>query len=680
MKQNYSFKALLSGLLLASSGIAQAQCLHPLTYAAAASTSNWYSGFVGERFLVTYPSIIAGDKIFTTPNNGSGATGTWAGFPGAGGCVPLTVPYDTLINYPSDSCITSLPITIDMTGKVALVYRGAGVQFGVKALAAQTAGAVACVIVNNVPGGAVGMAAGTSGASVTIPVFMVSQADGDAMNNQLNEGIPVTINVFNWSAGNVNDLGFVDGGLAQWHNGAIPAYELQAGGDPIPYRGFDGAFVANFGSADASNVWLSATTSFTPTGGSTVQIHKDSVMLASFPQTDSIWAMYCPQYNLGSSITGNGIINVTYNVTSTATGWIDQFPFDNTASYQVYVTDNVYCKGRWDAANSRPFCTFYTGAGTNSAGTYDPYLWGPSYYVKQSRYANNSTMSLVAGTSTGVDYIIPGGSLNIYLFQWIDGWTNTVTGSTFPLDSIMQNGEFDLQGMAVINFDGATDSSFKFYNATYGDSTGNPANIMLDSNSWYWVAAEMEQSGSTNYSLGCDGVNNGYPRLLGRDTFNSYLEYYAPLWSAGDKSTSTNNLYTYSSYDCSIVPFGGTSYVTSIDSVVFANEKGLIPNISLATSPFATKTQNVKPVFAEFSVFPVPTATTLNVTLGLDKVAPQVTYRVLNTSGQVVSIETHSNVQNDTYAFSVEKLANGNYYMVVNANGKAMFKKFTVMH
>ena len=628
--------------------------------------------------MVTSPSLIAGDKGFTTPNKGDGATGTWAGFPGAAGCVPLIAPYDTLINYPSDSCIIN-PITISMTGRVALVYRGAGVQFGSKALAAQTAGAVACVIVNNVDGGPVGMAAGTSGASVTIPVFMVSKADGDAMNAQLNEGTPVVINVFNWSAGNATDLGLVDGGMAQWHNGAIPAYELQAGGDPMAYRGLDGAFVANFGSADATNVWLKSTTTFTPTGGAAVQIHRDSVTLASFPQTDSIWAMYAPQYNMESSITGTGILNVTYNVSSSATGWVDQFPFDNTASYQVNVTDNVYCKGRWDAANSRPFCTFYTGAGTNSSGTYDPYLWGPSYYVKQSRYANNSTLSLVAGTSSGVDYVIPGGTLNIYLFQWIDGYTNTATSSTFPMDSIMQNGEFALQGMAVINFNGTTDSSFQFYNAIYGDSIGNPANILLDSNAWYWVAAEMEQSGTTNYSIGCDGVNNGYPRLLGRDTFNNYLEYYAPLWTGGDKATSSNNLYTCSNYDCSIVPFGGTSLVTSIDSVIFPNEKGLIPNISLATSPFATKTENVKPAFAEFNLFPVPASTTINVTLGLDKVASQVTYRVMNNSGQIVSIENHSNVQNDQYSFNVEKLANGNYYMIVNANGKAMFKKFTVL-
>ena len=673
MKKNYLFKTLLSGLIIASGTFANAQCVHPISYSAGAGGSSFYNAYVGERFEITNPPAIAGDKIFTTPNDGSGATGSWGGFPGTGSASAIVNA--PMIAYPSDSCVTSAPVTIDMTGKVALVYRGAGVQFGTKALRCMNAGAIACVIVNNVGGGPVGMAAGTDGASVTIPVFMVSKADGDLMDQQLDAGTTVSLTVVNWGQGLVNDLGFVSRGIAQWHNGAIPAYELTAGGDPLAYRGFDGAYIGNFGSATATNVKLTAATSFTPTGGSATVVHTDSVTLASFPQTDSIWAMFCPQYNLGQYVTGTGTINVNYNLS--AAGFIDQFPFDNSTSYSVQVTDNIYTKGRWDAVNNEPVTTFYTGTGLNTAGSYDPYLWGPSFYINKSRYANNSMFSIVVGTSTGVDYVIPSSSVNIYLFKWVDGVTNGTV--TYPMDSMMQNGEFLLQGMGTVTFNGTTDSSFKYYTVYYGDSAGNYYNVLLDSNSWYWVAAEMPQSGTTNYSIGCDGVNNGYPRLYGRDTFDHYLEYYSPLWSSGDKSTSTYNMYAYSNYDCSIVPFGGTSLVTSLDSVIFSNEKGLIPNISLATSPYLLNTPTVKQVFAEFTLYPNPATQYITANVGFDNTVKDVTYKVMNTSGKVISSETHTNVQNEKYTFATDKLANGVYYMIVTADGKSMFKKFTVI-
>lgn len=667
---------MLSGLILASGSYAQAQCIHPLTYSGGAGGNlYYYPGYVGERFVVTYPPQIAGEKVYTTPNTGSGATGTWGGYSN------ILAPTDTVIMCPSDSMVTTTPIPIDMTGKVAVVYRGGAIEFGAKALACQVANAVACVIVNNVDGGPVGMAAGSVGTSVTIPVFMISKSDGYAIDSMVNMGIPVTINVMNWSQGNVNDLGIVSGGLAQWHNGAIPAYELSAGGNPMAYMGFDGAYVANFGTADAANVTLTATTSWTPTDGSTSIIHKDSVSLAAFPQTDSIWAMYCQQYNLEAAMgslssSPTGILNVDFSVNQA--GVVDQFPYDNVASYQVNVTDNVYTKGRWDAAHHRPFCTFYTGPNTNSGGTYDNYVWGPSFYVKTSRIADSSTFSLVtAATSSGLVWNIPAGSsTNIYLFNWVDG---SYTGQ--PADSFMQNDEMILQGMGTYNYNGTTDSSFQFFSVAYTDSNGNnPGTIRLDSNSWYWIGAEMPQSGTTSYAIGCDGVNNGFPRMYGRDTFDNYLEYYAPLWSSGSRSSEGSTMLSYYNYFDAIVPFGGTYFVTSLDSTMFGNEKGLIPNVSLSTKMWPTAATTVKPNLNNLSVFPIPANEVVNVNLSLETMAKQVTYKILSTNGQIVSSEVHANVLNDNYSYNTNKLAPGVYYVIVIADQKSMFRKFTVMH
>jgi len=64
-----------------------------------------------------------------------------------------------------------------MQGKIALVRRG-DCQFGTKAMRAQEAGAVACIIINDEPGVFV-MSPGEDGDNVTIPVFMIPQSQGN---------------------------------------------------------------------------------------------------------------------------------------------------------------------------------------------------------------------------------------------------------------------------------------------------------------------------------------------------------------------------------------------------------------------------------------------------------------------------------------------------------------------
>lgn len=71
----------------------------------------------------------------------------------------------------------------DLTGKIALVSRGT-CEFGLKALNAQNAGAIAVIVYNNV-GGLIGMAAGADGAEVTIPAVFMSNTNGVEFNEFL---------------------------------------------------------------------------------------------------------------------------------------------------------------------------------------------------------------------------------------------------------------------------------------------------------------------------------------------------------------------------------------------------------------------------------------------------------------------------------------------------------------
>lgn len=78
------------------------------------------------------------------------------------------------------------PITngADLNGKIAVIRRGE-CEFGFKGLAAQNEGAVAVIMVNNVPGDPIIMGAGAVGDQVTIPMFMLSDVDGEPIIAEL---------------------------------------------------------------------------------------------------------------------------------------------------------------------------------------------------------------------------------------------------------------------------------------------------------------------------------------------------------------------------------------------------------------------------------------------------------------------------------------------------------------
>lgn len=79
-----------------------------------------------------------------------------------------------------------------LAGNIALVDRGV-CAFTAKVQAAQDAGAIGVIVVNNVAGPAAAMG-GTSG-TITIPSVMVSQADGNAIKAQLASGVQATLQV-----------------------------------------------------------------------------------------------------------------------------------------------------------------------------------------------------------------------------------------------------------------------------------------------------------------------------------------------------------------------------------------------------------------------------------------------------------------------------------------------------
>lgn len=154
-----------------------------------------------------------------TINNGplaGGYTGIGATFGAPLPTTPLTEDLALAIDDnagvstdPNDAC-DNITNGGDLSGKIAVIRRGE-CQFGFKVLAAENQGAIAVIVVNNVPGAPIAMGPGDVGGSVTIPSLMVNQADGEAIITALSGG--ATINATIVDAGPYNIDGTLDNGI-----------------------------------------------------------------------------------------------------------------------------------------------------------------------------------------------------------------------------------------------------------------------------------------------------------------------------------------------------------------------------------------------------------------------------------------------------------------------------------
>ncbi len=667
MKQINLFKSLLLVAFLGVTGITNAQ-IHPLSFGVGTinTNPNWYANYVGLRFEVVSPSSDAGTKGYTTAYSGTTPWGGQVTTPIVN--VPIMMPQagDSLCNVGT----VDHTITTNMTGKIGFVYRGLAL-FGDKADDCQNAGAIACVIVNNKPGGPVGMASGGAGGSVTIPIFMISKADGDIIDSLYNAGVVANLTITPWGQGYNIDLGFVPFGAASWHAYAVPASQVSgtASSNPNAYNMLDGGFIANYGLHSVTGVKLKSSLSFTPNStGITTPQHTAEVDLSTpFTAADSIYAMFnASEYKISSPSAGR--FDLTYTIESDS---VDAYPADNTQTVSFYTTDTVFSKGTYDFTKNQPVRTLY-----ESFGGGVEFLWGPMYYAANATYVSGVQYALAMNsTTTGYPYLPT--SNNIYIFKWNDG--------AIAADSIVQDGELELVGSAVKNYDGVGDTSEALlYQTIYADTTGanSGPGLQLAANSWYYVCVDVPAA----TFLGCDGNLSPYPRIYGRyqanvgGSGNHLLDYsnFDIVYSTG--GFTKDSLYYYPNQGNAPCPSGMTGYLNSVDSFVYSNMEGLVPAVALTTSPWPlnVKSTTSKPL-ANVSLYPNPATDQLNVSVSFDKNQPTVTYEVIDGLARFVGKETHYNVQNETYSINTTNLAAGHYYLMISADGKLISKKFVVI-
>jgi hypothetical protein len=230
----------------------------------------------------------------------------------------------------------ALTNAVDVAGKIAVVYRGE-CQFGVKALNANQAGALAVVIINNAPGSPVGMAAGDVGDQVTVPVVMISLEAGALLRSEIEAG-NVTAFIGNKFGLFDHDLGFFAEDIYLPNGNSIPALVAQNGSE---FSYTPAAWLHNYGSEGTSAAKFTATITFNGT-----PVYTQSVTGITIASGDNLYVS-TPAFAPATWTPGLYVITLeaSFDEDLAATDEEEMFEGDNVYTINLMISsDNIFTR------------------------------------------------------------------------------------------------------------------------------------------------------------------------------------------------------------------------------------------------------------------------------------------------------------------------------------------------
>lgn len=587
-------------------------------------------------FRVDAPAAISGYKIIEeadmqgTSPWGSSIDSAWENMP---------VAYDALN---PNGCIAFTAGSL--TGKFALIYRG-GCEFGAKALAAQTAGAAGVIIVNNLLGVA-GMGAGASGASVTIPVVMVTSEAGDAMKNQIVGGTPVFISLTGWrfdSVANPIDIGFMNDGPVHPLAKCIPAHQMSTstGNSDERWRLFSGSLFYNFSVVDWDTLFQFGRMSYRPslTSGTFAPEDSNSIKWSfSTPATTTDSLLQIIIDTLGTTVMGFDMNdkpvgtykmeNELFVIPSNLTVPSEETPtsqLNNFWDYEFAVCDSIYSKCNYDFNKKSPMVNSYI----NFAASTPPNEWGPVLEIRNPKYKAQQ-MQVVIMRGVIDDSIFANQEVAVSLYKWDDADANGAIDQTSEITEIA-NGSYMLLATDIVPIAGKTLTIDLTNTASPG------ADILLEQDAKYWMTVKVP-GGDGNFALGSDYYSDYSANL------NFGLGQGNPLLNAG-------------------MMFGGG----------FAN--GGSPSMALIMSKDPVAIHDVASFNGSVNVYPNPTSDNINVSVKMDKLASSVSYEIVDVTGKTIATSSKKNVLTDIYTYNTNKLSAGTYFVnITTESGKTQVK------
>lgn len=498
------------------------------------------------------------------------------------------------------ACDTTLLNPANMAGKVVVLYRG-GCDFGTKALAAQRAGAVGVVIINN-QAAMINMAGGGNGPNITIPVVMITQADGARLrpfidNDSTNILIGQKRGFF------ANDFGFVNGNIIRPTDWSVPATQAERANDYVLKLG---AEVVNYGQNAQTNVNLNVKVDFTNPAGATSTIYNQNGTLASLPK-DSTRTITTPDLDLNAF--GKGRYTISYTATSANA---DDFIGDNTNTQILVLSDSVYSKARVDSVGNPAI----SGGIRPSDATAGPYDFGIWFYAKRGHLVKVDKVKFAFVTNAGFNMINE--TVVAKVQQWIDADQN----NAIDPGELLEMGE-------------------GFY--TYTDSLGSSSvrEVAIEDINTSTPGVKLDSNGVFIISVAYTGTQTGIftcvdPQMDYSASITPYNQYISPVFVA---TWNPNGF--------------GPTRVPSISAIT---SNVAAPNTSVENNQ--RNDMNIR-------VYPNPARNDVFVRLSAESMIGKVNYEVMDITGRVVmSGEKMIDGFSDQINLSVAGLQQGVYTVV----------------
>ena len=348
-------------------------------------------------------------------------THTWADPAGGWGTpdfnIPNTYVQDTLMVVDDGSTGTNAqgnpisaegcnPLINNLTGKIAVCFRNT-CEFGAKALNAQNAGAVGVIVINREPT-VIAMGAGASGANVTIPVVMLTLADGLSLIAEMANG-PVVMFLGNKTGLFPNDGGISAGAALLPRQALIPSQLAQNGTE----YNFDlGARVYNYGNQAQTNMTLTATIT-NPSGATVYNNQASGISLAPGDSidVDPTQVNNLPNFSLASYQEGTYTLTYTLGLSDG-----DDYDADNILTTTFTVTDSLYGFAQADPTTGSPTGgNYYRPSNNNQTFSTCQVIDNANASRIQ---ANGLWFSATTDAASGVT--LTGEEMAVYLYKWED--------------------------------------------------------------------------------------------------------------------------------------------------------------------------------------------------------------------------------------------------------------------
>jgi hypothetical protein len=493
---------------------------------------------------VETPVSLEGSLGFTIAE----ATGGWTIMPDM--TDPLNSVLDTVVLVDDGTAGDTLacgPLVngASINGQIAVLYRGA-CEFGTKALNAQNAGAVGVIIINNIPGAPVGMGPGTDGPSISIPLVMISDADGAMLMDSIKAGA-VTAFIGSKSGYYGDDVGTTKADVLRPENASTPRQIAQNASD---FYVDMGANVYNYGSNDQTDVVLTATVEY---GGAIV--YMESSAPTSILSGDTLW-MPLPTF---SQVTYPvGYYTVSYIVTMGAT---DEFSGDNIIKADFQISQDLLSLGQLDT-NMVPESGVYYRA-VNSGGNTD---YTSCFHFRDSIASRLAVNGMWFAASGGQDDSLTGTYMQLFVYEWTDVFTDLNDAAYNPTALLLNE-------VASGEYDYLTDLQNEFVYAPVVGSGGSQLELMDNTRYLFCVAANIENLYLSHDNDADYAVNRDY-----------YLQPLAPI--SADLSWNANGFGTepVPSTAVSVTGINTVAEETRPEFVAYPNPAGNIVTFRLGNN------------------------------------------------------------------------------------------------